>query len=300
MCKIGSPLLSFLLCSLCTPLQPQIKSFYLEEAATSFYWNLIWNKLYSIDLWNRCVPYFEKNAEKIVMCDDIAFTVVLYSEAKKYTNIHDVKYYYLRRSDANSVGGDSVEKTTSIINDIGNVFSFFENYVSQRQLDKHGNVCMWKKRYLRIWTHGIKCSSLRPIEKKILCSNLQKQLNVELDEKCANEDWIFSGKQAKYNDGLEQLRKHIANSRVKYVSFDIFDTLLKRSLWEPFDLFELLNFEYKRLSRSAAFVEFSKCERMVSVKPVNIMLVVDGNGKILHLTRYTRKSEIYTISTSRF
>ena len=238
--------------------QPQIKSFYLEEAATSFYWNLIWNKLYSIDLWNRCVPYFEKNAEKIVMCDDIAFTVVLYSEAKKYTNIHDVKYYYLRRSDANSVGGDSVEKTTSIINDIGNVFSFFENYVSQRQLDKHGNVCMWKKRYLRIWTHGIKCSSLRPIEKKILCSNLQKQLNVELDEKCANEDWIFSGKQAKYNDGLEQLRKHIANSRVKYVSFDIFDTLLKRSLWEPFDLFELLNFEYKRLSRSAAFVEFSK------------------------------------------
>lgn len=238
--------------------QPQIMSFYLEEAATSFYWNLIWNKLYSIDLWKRCVPYFEKNTEKIVMCDDIAFTVVLYSEAKKYTNIHNVKYYYLRRSDANSVGGDSVERTSSIINDIGKVFSFFENYVNQRRLDKHGDVCIWKKRYLRIWTHGINYSSLRTIEKKLLCSSLQKLLNVQLDEKDACEDWIFSGKQAQYNDGLEQLREHIADNRVKYVSFDIFDTLLKRSLWEPFDLFELLNFEYKRLSGSAAFVEFSK------------------------------------------
>lgn len=237
-----------------------IMEHYLNEAATSFYWNLIWNKIYSKELWRKSLPYLKENSQKIVMCDDIAFTVVLHSQAKKYVNIHSPKYYYLRRSDANSLGNGDYKRFNSIIEDIVNVFNFFETFV----LKIKGEVALkqisaWKERYYRIWASGIDYETLPSVQKRILKQKLGNGLlSNEKTTKENPEDRIFWNKSSAFNDGLEHIKSVIADPTIEVVSFDVFDTLIKRNIWEPFDLFQFMDKKFTELSGATTFIEFSK------------------------------------------
>lgn len=58
----------------------------------------------------------------------------------------------------------------------------------------------------------------------------------------------------------------ICNENIKYVSFDIFDTLIKRPFFVPTDLFLLLNKYFREYTNGVTGMDFSKiriyCEQL--------------------------------------
>lgn len=59
----------------------------------------------------------------------------------------------------------------------------------------------------------------------------------------------------------EDIRLAIANSNIKVVSFDVFDTLLLRPFWKPADLFDFLNREASALLSVQDEIHFSEYRR---------------------------------------
>lgn len=66
--------------------------------------------------------------------------------------------------------------------------------------------------------------------------------------------------------GLERIKLAICDKNIKYVSFDIFDTLIKRPFYEPKDLFILLNKYFREYTNGVSGMDFSKirvyCENL--------------------------------------
>lgn len=61
-----------------------------------------------------------------------------------------------------------------------------------------------------------------------------------------------------YNDGLEKIKSHIMDAKIKVVSFDMFDTLVVRPFYQSSDLFELMDKEFINLTKSNPIIKFSK------------------------------------------
>lgn len=228
---------------------------FIKQEARSFYWNLVWNKIYSIDLWNKCKPYFELNKNKIVMCDDIIYSFVLYKFSKKMVTVSDVKYYYYKHSNANS-NANSKEKLERILLDIANVFSFCETFINIVNENKQ-HFYEWKCRYFRMWKNGIIHSNISNVDKKILVNLYREKLKLKDEIKEDKTDWFFIEEQEVYDDSLEEIRKKIIDVKYKYISFDIFDTLIVRHVWEPADLFKFLNKIFNEHINSNNYIMFS-------------------------------------------
>ena len=77
-------------------------------------------------------------------------------------------------------------------------------------------------------------------------------------EKIYNSEYIYSVV-TKWNDGLEKLKLAICDEKLKYISFDIFDTLLVRPFMYPTDLFEVLS--NKLNEKTASFIDFAIIRR---------------------------------------
>lgn len=236
-----------------------ILKLFLDEAATAFYWNLIWNKLYTKELWDKCVPHYKKNKKPIVMCDDIAFTAVLYSYSERYVNTHSAKYYYLRRSSACSVANNSYEKYKSILTDIINVFDFIGGFLADNRLiESPDRLDEWKNRYFRIWNNGIKYSTLSGGKKTSLSKFYKQGMGIEECEETDPSDTLCINSTVEADDTLEKIKEQIMSEDISVVSFDIFDTLVLRNLWEPFDLFCFLEKKFNEISGSTVYIEFSR------------------------------------------
>lgn len=246
----------------------EIFDIFYKQEAHSFFWNLIWNKIYSMDLWNKVKPYLYRNTNKIVMCDDIIFTFILFYHAKKLLKIKNNYYYYYKHSTANS-NPISVLKTNSILNDIINVFYYCELFLKEVNCDII-NIKEWKKRYARMWGNFIKYSKFSFIDKYKLINKLEKELvdSDELDFEKIQDDMICvkDSNRIKFNDDLETIKKQLLNNQIKVVSFDIFDTLLVRHVWEPHDLFYFLDQKFIDLLNVNINIEFHKirsyCEHL--------------------------------------
>lgn len=232
---------------------------FIEQKAYSFYFNLVWNKIYSIKLWNKCKCYFDLNKNKVVMCDDIIYSFVFYKFSSKLVNVSDVKYYYFKHKNANSNANNDLKKFESILNDIINVFRFCEDFLAQINCKKKKEIFFWKSRYFRMWRDAIQVSKLKKVEKKYLIKYYRRGLgleNKEIIEK-NDTDYFFITEKEEFNDALEVIRKKIVNPEIKYISFDIFDTLILRNVWEPYDLFKFLNIKFNEIFCSNTYLSFS-------------------------------------------
>lgn len=218
----------------------EIRNFFFKQKGLAFYWNLVWNKIYSRALWNRAYPHLKKNRKRIVMCDDMGLSCVLYCFATHYENIHDVYYYYLRVGTGSSVGGRSVEKFTSILQDVENVFEFMENFIIENFPDLLDAFYTWKKLYSKVWCREVATAELSHASQKFLFSRIKQIFGIEKIISTTPEDDFFYSKVTAHSDELENIRKQIVAPKTEVVSFDIFDTLIMRPLWEPRDLFDLV------------------------------------------------------------
>ena len=78
----------------------------------------------------------------------------------------------------------------------------------------------------------------------------------EIDDELIEQEYFFESVQTPWNGGLEYIKEQIRDSEAKWISFDIFDTLIKRPFYDPKDMFLLLDMPFSNLMNNS--ISFSK------------------------------------------
>jgi hypothetical protein len=129
----------------------------MKQQGAFYGWQLVWNKIYKKSLCDECLPFFKNIQSHLIMTDDIAFSCVFWSLAKKVSNVHDVYYFYLQHG-AQSIAGGSLEKFKKNVTDIAEVFDFFKKILIE--LDNfyryENDFAKFKELYIKIWSRNAK------------------------------------------------------------------------------------------------------------------------------------------------
>ncbi len=71
---------------------------------------------------------------------------------------------------------------------------------------------------------------------------------------------------SKHFPEYEELKKEIVSNKYKYISFDVFDTLILRNVYEPKDLFRFLDIEYNKLFETCSYTRFSEMRACAEIE----------------------------------
>ena len=217
-----------------------------EDEGRFFGLHVIWNKLYTKELWDKALPVLNRCDRHFIMTEDIAFSFVLFYYAKKMSfSAHD-GYFYYRNAQSSTKNIEQISKVEKNVSDLIYCFTFIENFLKDNKIfDAYQkNLEGWKNRYFRFWSYPVKMVT---IEKNNETQLLRKQF-LEYFQKTSlefpiYEDSIFVANETIWNSQYEELKEMIASERVKIISFDIFDTLVLRPVLEPDDLFKIIQYE---------------------------------------------------------
>lgn len=240
---------------------------YFKQKGLNYSWHVVWNKLYKMDLWNKCKDYYSKIDQHLIMTEDFAYSTVLMSKAKKISYVNNAYHYYCSNSDAStSIVKIPIKKLEKNIGDIILTFNFVEDYLKNEGLfDKYKTEFLyWKNLYFNMWNERAnKFNSNKEDEikrKEILLKKVDEAVP-NLSEYSFGNINKFYNIRIDFNDKLELLKKEIIDENVKVISFDIFDTLISRPFYEPSDLFFFLNKKFNEVFDSKGFLSFDKIRK---------------------------------------
>ncbi|AOR24586.1 HAD-IA family hydrolase [Clostridium taeniosporum] len=235
----------------------EVRERYFNQKGLCYSWHTIWNKIYKKELWDKCFTYYNKITEHLIMTEDIAFSTLLFYFAQKVTTTQNEGYFYCQNGDASTnVDNITIEKFEKNIKDIKGVFdfinSFFEDVNAEQWIkDKFLET---KKYYSRMW---------RELGERVFFGSKKTQATKIMDEflpgykeHTTEDDHFFESINTKWNGGLEYIKEQIINGDYEYISFDIFDTLITRPLYNPTDLFYMLDKKFEELYKTN--ISFSK------------------------------------------
>ena len=231
----------------------QILDKLFEQQGLCFSWTVVWNKLFKREVIMKSlkqVQDFSQSVGRLIMLEDIAFTTTFLSNATKVVNCHDVYLNYLQNT-------QSVTKTKSeqtIINNMTCCKKVFD-YVAE-VLQKCGkfkthekNLAKWRELYSRMYFDII------PQKKELV----KEYFSVETLENSRPEDnYFYRREPVQKFPQYENIINEILNEKVKVVSFDIFDTLIKRKVLKPSDLFFKLNKQFREITGATNTLLFDK------------------------------------------
>lgn len=229
---------------------------FMKQEGTCYSWTLIWNKLYTKDLWDKCYAElleFSNYHGHMVMWEDIAFSSVLWANATSVTNTHDALYFYYRHDDSSTRINYQRERNLKYIKDASSAISFMKLILEK------------KKRYEDLKEHF---KQWQENAAGIVYRDLVEVNDEPKYEKIIREAFLVSGDLKKVDDFFyhiktplhesfywqEEIIERITSSKIDYVSFDIFDTLILRPFFFPTDLFEILSNELNE--QLSAIVDF--------------------------------------------
>ena len=247
--------------------EDEIINIFFKQQGSCYYWHLVWNKIYRKDLYEQALKFLLKNKCKLIMCDDIVYSTIFYSLSKRFVNVHDVYYFYYKRSGAYTDNGKDIKKIKNNITDVSNAFNFIYKYLIDTNNSKFLNdYYIWKRRYYEIWKNVIKNAELNIIDYKILNKFLNDKLDYEHIKKLSflEDNYPYSCI-TKKTSTLEKIKENILKKDIKYVSFDIFDTLLLRPFLDPFDLFKILERFYNRKHKDSSYINFSDVRQKAEI-----------------------------------
>lgn len=217
-----------------------------DQCGRDFSLHVVWNKVYSRKLWDRCYPYFLIQKQHLIMCEDVLYSCLFYYCANHVTNIHHDYYYYVQNSQSLTGNLADFNKFRKNILDVKLVFDFLKELFGNKlnELKLLNCINSWEKLIIGIWRNNIESSNLNYIEKRKLYKFIETKERYKLEDK----DNAFYNLHTDVPKLLsEELKKKILNSKVKVVSFDIFDTLILRPFFQPTDLFYILDVKVNKL-----------------------------------------------------
>lgn len=239
-------------------------STFFHQEGSCFVWHTVWNKLYTKRLIDECMPYFEKIDFRLIMGEDIAFSSVLYSHANKLAFANVDAYFYYRHSAASTSTALPLEKILNNIRDLKKVFEFLEGSLKEYSpalYEKHlSQIVSFKDRYHRIWSGNVWAKGAQNDKSALDAINYtfgKKELVVPTPH-----EFYFYELTTPWSHRFEKIKQEILKDNIKVVSFDIFDTLIKRPLYEPTDIFQFVGKFAQTLLSSVSETTFCDMRKM--------------------------------------
>ena len=230
-----------------------IRKRFWEQEGLCYSWHTIWNKIYSKKLWEQALNSLQKINSHVIMTEDIAFSSVLFHFAKKVISVDNDGYFYCENANASTDSKNlSLKKFKKNISDMTVVFDFVQEFLTAQDAPAEimEHYFSFRKYYGKMWkTHAL--TSYSGAEKKEALAAVEHFVP-NLNEKMLAEDHFFNVQTTPWNGGLEYAKDLIAEKRFTWISFDIFDTLLKRPFYKPEHLFFMLDPEFRKLAKTNA------------------------------------------------
>ncbi len=240
---------------------------YFKQKGLNYSWHVVWNKLYTMDLWNKCKVYYSKIKKHLIMTEDFAFSTVLMANAKKISYTKNAYYFYCTNQNAStSLIKMNIEKLEKNVDDLITSFSFVFDYMNETNVYKtyEKEYTYWKNLYFKMWYDRVlEFDSKKEEElnrKQNLIDKIEK-ISPSISKMILGNIHKFYRNVIPFNDSLEKLKNEIIDSKHEVISFDIFDTLITRPFYEPSDLFYFLNKKFREVFKSKGFIEFNKIRK---------------------------------------
>ncbi len=221
---------------------------YFEQCGLNPFWNKIWNKVYSKKIFDRAFNDLEKIKEKIHFTSELVLSTLLFFYAEKVTKIENDSVFYLEHNKK-----IRKEEITENVEEVINVFKILGKFLQEKNMynEVEAYVEEWKHyMYVRLIDEAERIGIKKEVENKL--QNFGTNHKEILDKnyfKCVKSVW---------NDNLEKIKRNIANEEIKYVSFDVFDTLVVRPFLNPTDLFSVVDKEFRRFTKNSTGMDFTK------------------------------------------
>lgn len=224
----------------------QVKRTFFAHRGRCYSWHTIWNKLYSMELWKKAAPFYERIKNHVIMTEDIAFSSILFYFAQKVVFAYSSAYFYCMNEGASTNSKNmTISKFKKNMTDIITVFDFVKNFLEEQKAETQlmEDYNSFREFYAKLWLGLIHGDFVGKYRREAL-SYIEK-LYPNLETRIQPEDHFYDSLRTKWNDGIEVAKSLINDSTVEYVSFDIFDTLITRPLYKPQHIFELIDREFK-------------------------------------------------------
>lgn len=220
-------------------------------------WSLqvVWNKIYRRDLWEKCMPYFKLQTKHLIMCEDVLYSSFLYYFCSHFTNIHGDFVYYTQSDSASTQSKNkSFKQLEKSIYDIRHVFSIlYDAFHNRIQDDTYLEMIKgWQGNLKGTWMDIISHGDKSLLEKRKLLKILNAD-GIQPNNGGQAFGWAITSQNRLWG---EELKCKICHEKTKVVSFDIFDTLVQRPFWEPTDLFYLLGIYANQVLHAGDLLSF--------------------------------------------
>lgn len=215
----------------------------MQDEGMDFSMHTVWNKLYSRELWNKCLPFFRCCNQHLIMTEDILFSMVLFFYAEKMVFSNHDGYFYYRNAQSSTINIHSYAKVKKNINDLIYTFTNVKKFLEEKRVfEKYKkNFIEWKNRYFRWWSFNINqftsAGSAEDEEVKNLFLNFFEKEDFEYAKPL---DDYFDKARTTWNSKLEEIKVTMCQDKYKIISFDLFDTLIKRPVLHPEDVFAFI------------------------------------------------------------
>lgn len=274
--------------------------FYYRFAGQSYSMYGIWNKIYKRCLWDRCKPYIDAITERFALCEDAVYTTIFFSQAESACNIHNQYYYhFVHSSSASANMAENYEKAKRNIAYQGIAFKNMKQHLmrSGRYEEYSAEYEEFRGFHERVMLFAIDHSGLSANEKYKLKKQCCRDFDNASPGQLRDDEMFFTQHFVEQTPELEKIRSAIVKDDTEIVSFDVFDTVIGREIWQPADLFEFMNAKFKeitglggefadirlnaetaarkRLSRSDDFREEIKLDDIYQVIAEKVMLTED-------------------------
>lgn len=253
-----------------------VRNAFFSQEGACYAWHTIWNKIYKKSLWDKCSIEYENLNGHIIMTEDIAFSSLLFYNAESFVKCGSGVYYYaINEKASTNSSGLTYEKYIKNVRDVTSVFNFVGSYLKKvnasAEIMKHYE--KFRYRYYYIWHHYQKheFSQSKQIIVRQQIEELKKGTSIEHDEVSPDDTYLrdldaFDRITAQWYDDLEKIKKEISSPDIETVSFDIFDTLLLRPLWNPSDVFVIMQKQFERICPNLIDCQFVELRQMAENK----------------------------------
>lgn len=235
---------------------------FMEQEGRCFSWTVVWNKLYKASLWKSAMPEFKRFSEEhghVLMWENIAFSSGLWTRAARVTNVHGIHYYYFRHKSASTSLDRDTRRNRKYVLDASSAIQFMET-----QLKAVGAYSRTKDHYLS-WNNRAAALVYNDIVINMRQKGLESNICQAFGQKSAfvaHDDFVYrvTSPLGQSFSLYEDIKKKICAAEIKYVSFDVFDTLISRPFLEPDGVFHLLS--DKLNVGNSAYVDYCQIRKL--------------------------------------
>lgn len=250
-------------CDFCWEKEDVLKK-YIEYQDRFYNCGTVWSKLFARELWEKSKSFLEPIQDKMLVCWDVFCNLVFAFYAKKWTNIHGVRYYHTVHSTNISTGRDK-ENCKGILTGTYDAFRHMERFlvsVSVWQYVEDDFISFKRRMAASAFGAILFAGGLSECDKEGLYRYGCKLFDYEKPIFLSDEQCFVGSRTSPLNNGLEEARRQLLSKDIQVVSFDVFDTLIERPFLHPDDTFDFLSIQYNELHKSAKYIDFGTYRRI--------------------------------------